>query len=382
MFHSLRSSFKPDDVIDIHVHIAGPKGENEELYYISNLFKKSLSFEGIKLVTKITSSQISGPRYVSVLLNQLKQSRYVDKIVLLALDQAYTEEGQVLPQATHLYVSNEYLAYLSQMYPMFLFGCSVHPYRENAADALWECAAHGAVLCKWLPSSQSIDPTHPLSQKFYRALAELKMPLLIHVGPEETIPGGLNEKDELMFNAASGKYGNNPGDAITMALDAGTTVIVAHSATPLGKLLDKNNDYWENVFVKLMRKVENGNPRSSLYADISAFCLPGRFKYVKQIIPMAREMPERFLYGSDYPIPIVSFRSKSIDEILDAFGWLVGRALPTNDFDKNYQLLEPHFPRETFTAATKVLRHPQMPLISLYQYRKNLGVKKKKSFSF
>jgi hypothetical protein len=131
-----------------------------------------------------------------------------------------------------------------------------------------------------------------------------------------------------------------------------------------------------------MGKIENGNLRSSLYADVSAFCLPGRFKYVKQIIPMAREMPERFLYGSDYPIPIVSFRSKSIDEILDAFGWLVGRALPTNDFDKNYQLLEPHFPRETFTAATKVLRHPQTPLISLDQYRKNLGVKKKKNYIF
>lgn len=382
MFHSLRSSFKPDDVIDIHVHIAGPKGENEELYYISNLFTKSLSFEGIKLVTKITSSQISGPRYLSVLLNQLKQSRYVDKIVLLALDQAYSEEGQVLPQATHLYVSNEYLAYLSQMYPMFLFGCSVHPYRENAADALWESAAHGAVLCKWLPSSQSIDPTHPLSQKFYRALAELKMPLLIHVGPEETIPGGLNKKDELLFNAASGKYGKNPGDAITMALDSGATVIVAHSAIPLGKLLDKHNDYWENVFAKLMVRVENGDPMSSLYADISAFCLPGRFKYVKQIIPMAQEMPERFLYGSDYPVPIVSFRSKSIEGILDAFGWLAGRALPTNDFDKNYQLLEPHFPRKTFKAATKVLRHPQMPLISLERYRKNLGVKKIKSFNF
>ena len=382
MFNSLRSNFKPHDVIDIHVHIAGPKGENDELYYMSNLFTKSLSYEGIKLVTKITSSQVSGPRYVSILLNQLKQSKYVDKIVLLALDQAYSEEGQVLPKATHLYVSNEYLAYLSQMYPMFLFGCSVHPYRENAADVLWECAAHGAVLCKWLPSSQSIDPTHPLSQKFYRALAELKMPLLIHVGPEETIPGGLNKKDELLFNAASGKYGKNPGDAITMALDTGATVIVAHSATPLGKLLDKNNDYWENVFEMLMGKVENENPISSLYADISAFCLPGRFKYVKQIIPMAQEMPERFLYGSDYPIPIVSFRSKSIDEILDAFGWLVGRALPTNDFDKNYQLLEPHFPRKTFTAATKVLRHPQMPLISLDRYRKNLGLKKKKSFSF
>ena len=35
------STFNPDDVIDIHVHIAGPRSENDEMYYYSEKFVQS-----------------------------------------------------------------------------------------------------------------------------------------------------------------------------------------------------------------------------------------------------------------------------------------------------------------------------------------------------
>ena len=378
----IRATISPTDVIDMHVHIAGPAGENNEMYYVSETFIKSISFESVKFVTKLNTPQITGPRYFNVLLNQLKNSKFIDKVVLLALDQAYTEDGHVDKRGTHLYVSNEYVAHLSQMYPNFLNSCSVHPYRPDALQRLYECAQYGAVLCKWIPSSMAIDPTHPLARQFYRALAYLDMPLLIHMGPEEAIPSGLKIEDKLLFDAAAGKYGKNAGDALLMALEEGVKVIVAHCAIPLGKLLDKHHDYWEKTFYQLLEKVETAPHRSRLYADISAFCLPGRFKYVEKIIPLAREYPHRFLYGSDYPIPVVSFKEKSLDEILDAFGWLAGRALPTNDFDKNYELLERHFPRQTFVAPARVLRNPRAPLPSRWKYRARFGLKGRKKFWF
>lgn len=383
MFDNIYATIKPTDVIDVHVHIGGPPDENEQMYYWSEKFTKSLSFEGIKLVTKISGSQVTGARYVSILFNQLKNSKYVDKIVLLGLDQAYSEDGRVQKNATHLYVSNEYLAHLTQIYHGFLFGCSVHPYAPDALERLWYCTKRGAVLCKWLPSSQSIDPTHPLSAKFYRALAELKLPLLIHVGPEGTIPSGLIKEDELLVNAAAGKYGEQPGDGISMALEAGATVIVAHCGTPLGSLFDHHNLYWEEVFDTLLQRVHLNDFNLPLYADISAFCIPGRFKYIKKIIPIVKEMPHRFLYGSDYPIPAVSLsEGKTLEEILNAFGWLAGRALPTNDFDKNYQLLKPHFSDQTFTAATQVLRHPQNPVPDFKRYLSRMGIRKRRIFWF
>ena len=379
----LASAIKPGDVIDIHVHIGGPSGENESLYRWSEQFKKSPSFEGIKLVTKLSATKITGPRYMSVLFNQLKESRYVDKLVMLGLDEVYSEDGKKVPEKTLLFVSNEYLFHWANMYPSLLVGCSVHPYAPDALTRLWHCAKNGAVLCKWLPSSQAIDPTHPLAERFYRALALLDMPLLMHVGPEEAIPTALPKKDELLFNAAAGKYGKEPGDAISLALRSGAKVIVAHSATPLGPLFDKHNDYWEKVFDKLLQRVSDAADRYPLYADTSAFCLPGRFKYVEKVIPLAKELPERFLYGSDYPIPIVSFRqSKGLEEILDAFGWLASRVLPTNDLDKNHQLQKPHFSKQTFTAAVNVLRKPQDHLIDLDRYLKQLGVRKRRILWF
>ncbi len=255
MRRTLPASFSPRDVIDVHVHIAGPAGENEQMYFVSPAFKRSLSFEAIKLVTKLPGDKITGPRYVSVLFSQVHESRHVDKAVLLALDAVYGEDGQLRREATHLYVANDYCAGLARIYPVFLFGCSVHPYAPDGLERLWRCARDGAVLCKWLPSAQCIDPTHPLAVRFYRALALLGMPLLIHVGPEETIPTELDTADELLFNAAAGRYGERPGDGVALALEQGATVIVAHSATPLGPVFDPHNDYWEQVFDSLLERI-------------------------------------------------------------------------------------------------------------------------------
>ncbi|MCR4439642.1 MAG: amidohydrolase family protein [bacterium] len=375
-------SFSPTDVIDIHVHIAGPAGENEKMYYVSEEFKRSTSFEGVKLVTKLREEQITGPRYVSVLFSQVRESRHVDKAVLLALDAVYGEDGHLRREATHLYVANDYCAGLARIYPVFLFGCSVHPYAPDALERLWYCARDGAVLCKWLPSAQCIDPTHPLAERFYRALALLGLPLLMHVGPEETIPTVLDTTDELLFNAAAGRYGSRPGDGISLALQNGATLIVAHAATPLGPLFDRHNEYWEQVFALLLERVAQVAAHVPLYADMSAFCLPGRFEYVAQVLPLARRMPHRFLYGSDYPIPVISFRKKGLGALLDAFGWLAGRALPVNDFDKSFELLRVRFPMETFTSAARVLRAPDRPMPELDAYLRRLGVKRRKFFLF
>lgn len=372
--NTTKSTFKPGEIIDIHVHLGGPPGENNRMYYWSEKFTSSPSFEAIKMVTRLNKSTVSGPRYVSVLLQQIIESKYVDKIVLLGLDEVYREDGQRQVEHSHLFVANEYLAHLTRIYPHFLFGCSVHPYSPQALTRLWECAQGGAVLCKWLPSSQAIDPTHPLSQKFYRALAELDLPLLLHVGPEGAIPrGGISLADENLFNAAMGHFGSTPGDGIKMALEAGVRVIVAHAATPLNSLMGLNTNYWESVFEKLLARLEAVEANSSLYADISAFCLPGRYKYVQQILPLVQELPHKFCYGSDFPVPIISFKGKALKQLLDAFGWLAERALPHNDFDKNYKLLNAHFPEAVFRNAVNILRHPQKPVPDLKKYLRRVG---------
>lgn len=380
MLNKIRSSIKPGEVIDIHVHIGGPPGEDEEMFYWSSDFTKSLSFEGIKLVTKLRSTRVNSIKYVNVLWEQIRNSENVSKAVILALDEVYSENQKVKKDETHLYVSNQYAAYLSQLYNEILFGCSVHPYAPDALERLWYCAAGGAVLCKWLPSAQQIDSTHPLTEKFYRALSLLELPLLIHVGPEEAIPTSLTEEKEILFNSAAGDFGKNPGDGIRLALENGATVIIAHCGAPLGSFFKRKAKYWEETYKEITDKFLKKMPRR-LYADISAFCLPGRYKSVKNIFSLAHENPSRFLYGSDYPIPAISFQAgNALEEIMNAFGWLAQRALPADDFDKNFNLLRPHFPEETFTNASRVLRNPQNKPIPLEKYLNKVDIRKKKFF--
>lgn len=379
----IRSTFSENDVIDVHVHVGGPPNENEEMYFWSPQFKKSMSFEGIKLVTNLQESRISAHKYISVVFDQIKTSKHVDKTVLLALDRFHKEDGESDPDKTHLFVGNDYLDYLCRIDDEFLFGCSVHPYAPDAYERLWRCVKRGAVLCKWLPSSQGIDPTHPLSVKFYRALALLKLPLLLHVGPERTIPTSLDKKKAALFDSAAGDYGSQPGDALLLAMDEGATVIIAHSGIPLGKLIDKKNDDWEKFFDILLKRYLSSMDKKPLYADLSAFSLPGRFKYVKEIIPVAKEYPDKFLYGSDYPIPVVALSDgKGLDEVIKAFGWLARRALPHNDLDKNYRLLEKHFPADVFHSAVRVLRHPRAEAPGLESLLKSLGEVKRRWFFF
>jgi len=381
MFEQHQVVLKPDDVIDIHVHMVGPPAENEEMYFWSPSFTRSLAFRSIKLVTRLGGTNLTALRYLHVLFNQIQQAQYVKKIVLLALDQAYQEDGIADSNSTHLFVANEFVAGISSLYHPFLFGCSVHPYAVDSLEKLWHCARHGAVLCKWIPSAQGIDPTHPLAQRFYCALALLNLPLLLHVGREEAIPTSLPDQQSDLFNAAAGRYGQNPGDALSLALQAGAKVIVAHCAAPLGAVLDKNNDYWEKIFNILLNRLGNANRDRNLYADISALCLTGRMRYILQILPVVSDMPQRFLLGSDYPIPAISFREGNVlHEILDTLGWLAGRALPGNDLDKNYLLLHKKFPEQTFTAAAAVLRQPGAEIPDLPVYLRKLGVVKRRFF--
>ena len=74
MFNTVQSTIKESDIIDIHVHIGGPRRENDHLHYWSEAFEQSISFEGIKLVTRLKESQITALRYASMLYDQLRNS--------------------------------------------------------------------------------------------------------------------------------------------------------------------------------------------------------------------------------------------------------------------------------------------------------------------
>jgi predicted TIM-barrel fold metal-dependent hydrolase len=313
----------PPACIDIHVHL-GAEGDPDrgDLCWWSEEFTRTVAYKAFRLLTGTWPGRLDAERARKHILRLVETAGKVDAAVVLALDQVYDEEGR-----PHLYVADELVAGLARERPgRILFGASVHPYRPDWRSRLDAAIAGGAVLCKWLPSAQQIDPAHPLCEPFYEKLAAHKLPLLCHAGPENSIP-----TSDPAYNVF-----NNP-KYLEKALRAGVPVIVAHCALPFDfperTELDAFEPYRE--LVRLVRKADaEGWP---LYADLSALLL-FRDRYIPRVITDIP--PHRLLFGSDYPIPMSDLAYK---KRLSLIVWLrsLRRSLTQkNLLDKNYFLLQ------------------------------------------
>ena len=84
------------------------------------------------------------------------------RALLLAFDYFHDQQGRRIPDASAFYTPDAYAARLSRENPdRFEWVASIHPYREDAVEALGEAAARGARAVKWLPPAQGMDPSSP-----------------------------------------------------------------------------------------------------------------------------------------------------------------------------------------------------------------------------
>ena len=202
----------------------------------------------------------------------------VDHAVLLAFDAVYDAQGRRDEHRTHLYVPNEYVEALARADTRFLSGASVHPDRPDALDELDRCAAAGAVLIKWLPNTQGINPALPRHRPFFRRLAALGLPLLSHTGMEYSLTPLVQSWGDPTL--------------LRPALDEGVTVIAAHGG---GADFCTRGRYYR-PFLELLRTYPN------LYADTAALTLPPRSPYLLRLLREEGVM-ERLVHGSDFPLP-------------------------------------------------------------------------------
>lgn len=157
-------------------------------------------------------------KYLDHLLMEVHASRHVQKVVLLGMDGFYDQTGLLNRQHTDFLVSNDYVLKTVQAHPdVFLAGPSINPQREDAIDEVHRCADAGAVLVKVLPNAQHFNPADENYRRFYRALAQRKLPFLSHVGYEFSLIG----KDQSLGDP----------DRLRLALDEGVTVIAAHACS-------------------------------------------------------------------------------------------------------------------------------------------------------
>lgn len=229
--------------------------------------------------------------YVERMHNLLDGMRPGAKLMLFAFDRAHDESGAALPQRSAIYVPNDYARDLARRYPMYFeWVASIHPYRRDAVATLERARAAGARAVKWLPPAMGIDPDSARCDDFYRAMAQLGLPLITHAGEEKAVHG-----------AGKPEFGNPL--RLRRALDAGVRVVIAHCAS-IGEDADLDHGGRRVASFELFsRLMDHPAHRDRVFGDISAITQRNRTLAVVRAILERDDWHGRLLNGSDYPLP-------------------------------------------------------------------------------
>jgi hypothetical protein len=260
---------------DIHVHGVPRQGMADVSGWRRTLFT---------LFARQTGTPGTGPEsvqpYMDSLLTHLQNSTHVQRGVLLALDRVYDTQGMVPQGKTRFSVSNdEVLAWCRKSPGTFLFGASVHPHRHDALEALEWCAQQGAVLIKWLPNYQGIDPAARRHLPYYSKLVALGLPLLCHTGFEFALPA---------FDQDFGRL-----ERLHLPLEQGVAVIAAHSGSA-GNFMNR---------AAMQRFGEALQRFPNLYGETAALALPNRMGALLWL-RNHQELFDRLFFATDFPMQL------------------------------------------------------------------------------
>ena len=269
--------------IDCHVHIVGNGSGgtgcrlNIRSPYHQILARYMLSI--LDLPWSLLNGELD-QCYVQSLVRMVRESS-LDRVMILAHDYVHDSDGKPRPELGSFYVPNEYVLQLGRDHPEFIPAASIHPARPDALDELDRCIAGGAKMIKILPNCHNIDCNDKRYEKFWRRMAEARLPLLAHTGGELSVP---------VINKALA----DP-EVLNLPLECGVTVIAAHCATS-SLLLDPD---YTGKFLAMLKRHPN------LYGDSSALNTPFRSKHYSRLL--TSDVRDRIIHGSDLPIPVSAF---------------------------------------------------------------------------
>ncbi|MBN2476139.1 MAG: amidohydrolase family protein [Pirellulales bacterium] len=269
----------PEPLIDAHVHVFC-WGENPREGFLSARTRRAwltrllLRRSGVHKEEGKTISE----RFRSRLLRQVNQSQ-LDKVVVLAQDGVYRDDGSRDDSATHFYVSNDYVLDLAGRSHKILPGCSINPIRRDALAELQRVCEAGCRLVKIHTAIQGVDPALARFDAFYRRAADLGVVLMFHTGYEHSC----TVRSQSFADPAR----------LARPLGHGGAVIAAHCGTCAW--FDPEDHF--PSFLRMMRRHEN------LYGDTAIMASLIRFRSLWRLAREESGIVSRILHGSDYPFP-------------------------------------------------------------------------------
>ena len=175
--------------VDMHVHIVGNGAGGTGCWLRVtgwHRFMATMMLRQIGLPAAALRGNLDR-LYVERLLELIRTSS-LGAAVILAHDEVYYENGEVMQGVGSFHVPNDYVLSLARRHPEFLPAVSIHPARKDALEELDRCLAGGAVMMKCLPNCHNIDCNDRRYAKFWERMAAAGLPLLAHTGGEHTVP--------------------------------------------------------------------------------------------------------------------------------------------------------------------------------------------------
>ncbi len=324
--------------IDMHVHLLNPNVKFDRFFdrVALKLFGKKFNFD----LDEIKQNPYEG--YKKAFINSLKNSRYVDKVVLLPVDSEYNEQGvEVHRDKTVCSLSEDVLEVYREFPDLIIPFMSVNPRRKDAIELLEYYKAQGCVGVKFLQNYWGVDLRDESLKPYYKKLVELDLPLIIHIGSEYSI------KSDKRYES---------WEMLTFPLECGVRVIAAHVGVG-----DSNGGlfFWRNFsnnpkyfnkdyfqILDLMKKYDN------LYADLSAILTIFKSRVLRDL--STRGVEERLLFATDYPV-VFSTIFCSYDLSLSKRFWL---NKIKNPYDRYIRTIFEYFPENSpiYTNYKKILK--------------------------
>lgn len=309
-------------IIDMHTHLGGDEPlikrwfksyffkDNQQRYWIRDYKQfQRLSRTSGKLIDAIIYNigYILGIFGLSLINNsrdmlEINQARYVDGAVVLAIGPKAKEGKTDIPNSA-FYCSNDYVVEFCSRHDKLIPGISINPLTSNAVSELERLVnkGRGAKVIKLFPSIQEwhadgVDlegnelPYREDLVRFYGKLAELRIPVMVHTGVEETI-----DPNNEYFRIHGGDI-----DKLSLLIESGATVIGAHCGYDASFWsAQKDQHHQMDEAVEAMKRYPN------FYTDASG-ALTSQYPYIGSIAADAfPDHLDKMVYGSDLPIALL-----------------------------------------------------------------------------
>ena len=316
--------------IDVHVHLAGV-GTQGSGCWVSPRFRRRPTFLGLRLAYRIGPEQMrtTVDQDWAAMIARLTEQGEIDYAVVLGFDGVYRADGSLDEVRSQMIVPPRWVFEVCERYRNLLPAPSINPHRADAMDLLDEAIERGAVIIKWLPIVQAIDPWSRRVRPFLQCLADAGIPLLIHAGT-----------GEITFKTVAPQL--TSVEVLEPPLEAGVSVVCAHA----GRRIHLSREPDESGRLQaLMERF----PR--LWVDNSGLANTGRFAHLPRLAsdPLIRE---RVLHGSDFPVPTSSvFYTRRVGA-----GGVMRIERERNAIQRDLLIKRAlGFPEQSFTRASRVL---------------------------